>query len=102
MSEQKNTQQGYPITYDAMYAERMSRLTTFFRTIMIIPHSIVLAVFGIAAGVISFIAWWAIIFTGKYPKGMWNFMNGYMRWMTRVNAYSLFLTDKHPPYSTQP
>jgi len=102
MSEQKAAQQGYPITFNAEYAERMSRLTTFFRFLMLIPQIIVLYFVGIAAGVVTFIAWWAILFTGKYPKGMWDFMVGYMRWSTRVNGYAMFLTDKYPPYSTNP
>lgn len=100
MSEQKATQKGYPITFGAVYPEKMSRLTTFFRCILIIPQSIVLGFVGIAAGIVSFIAWWAILFTGKYPKGMFDFMVGYMRWMTRVSGYSMLLTDKYPPFSS--
>jgi hypothetical protein len=101
MSEQHSIQQGYPIIYNAVYSEKMSRLTTFFRGLMLIPQYIVLGFVGIAAGIISFIAWWAIIFTGKYPKGMWDFTAGYARWATRVSGYAMLLTDKYPPYTTQ-
>jgi hypothetical protein len=62
----------------------MSRLTTFFRLLMIIPQMIVLYFLMIAAGVVVFIAWWAILFTGKYPKGMYEFSAGVLRWYTRV------------------
>jgi hypothetical protein len=56
---------------------------------------------GSAAGFVTFVAWWVIIFTGKYPEGMFDFMVGYMRWMTRVSGYEMFMTDKYPPFSTK-
>jgi len=99
VSEQKTEQQGYPITFGAVYPEKMSRLTTFFRCILVIPHMIILYFVAIAASIVAFIAWWAILFTGKYPKGMFDFFVGYMRWPTRVNGYSYLLTDKYPPFS---
>jgi len=48
----------YPITFDVVYPEKLSRLTTFFRIFMVIPQSIVLSVVGIVAAVVVFIAWW--------------------------------------------
>ncbi len=54
---------------------------------------------AIAAGVIAFIAWFAILFTGKYPKGMFDFFVGYMRWSTRVNGYMYLLTGKYPLFA---
>jgi len=89
----------YPITLNVEYSEKLSRLTTFFRGILIIPHSIVIAALGIVAGILLFISWWAILFMGRYPRGMFNFVSGYLRWTTRVNGYSYFLTDKYPPFS---
>jgi ABC-type multidrug transport system permease subunit len=89
----------YPITVGVEYSDRLSRLTTFFRGILIIPHSIVIAALGIVAGILLFISWWAILFMGRYPRGMFNFVSGYLRWITRVNGYSYFLTDKYPPFS---
>ncbi|MDD5038319.1 MAG: DUF4389 domain-containing protein, partial [Dehalococcoidales bacterium] len=67
--------------------------------IMVIPQSMVLSALGTVAGVILFFAWVIIIFTGKYPKGMFDFTSGYLRWMTRVNGYVYLLTDKYPPFS---
>ena len=99
MSEQKMENKVYPITFGAIYPEKMSRLTTFFRLILGIPQYIVLYFVAIAAGVVAFIAWWAILFTGKYPKGIFDFFVGYMRWMTRVSGYTYLLTDKYPPFS---
>ncbi len=91
----------YPITFQVQYSERLSRLTTFFRAIMIIPQVIVLYFIGIAVGIVLFISWWAILFMGRYPRWAFDFMAGYLRWSTRVNGYSSFLTDKYPPFSLE-
>ena len=99
MSVQNPEVKNYPITFGAVYPEKMSRLTTFFRLIMVIPQVVVLYFLQIAAGVIAVIAWFAILFTGKYPKGMYDFFVGYMRWSTRVNGYMYLLTDIYPPFS---
>jgi len=90
---------GYPITVGVTYPEKLSRLSTFFRFILVIPQMIVLWLVGIIAGIMMFFAWWAILFTGKYPKGLFNFVAGYLRWSTRVSGYSSLLTDKYPPFS---
>jgi hypothetical protein len=89
----------YPITIDVQYSERLSRLTTFFRCFMVIPQGIVLYFISIAAGVILFISWWAILFTAKYPRWAFDFISGYLRWTVRVTGYSYYLTDKYPPFS---
>jgi hypothetical protein len=89
----------YPITLDIQFPERLSRLTTFFRYFMVIPQMIVLYFIGIAAGVILFISWWAILFTGRYPRWAFDFVAGYMRWVVRVDGYYYFLTDKYPPFN---
>ena len=78
-----------------------SRVTVFFRLIMLIPHLIVLYFLGIAAGVVAFIGWWGALFTGRLPQFAENFLTGYVRWYTRVNAYSLLLTDVYPPFSLE-
>jgi len=89
----------YPISLKVDYPDRLSRLTTFFRIIMIIPHTIVLYFLQIAAGVILFISWWAVLFTGKYPRSLFDFVVYCFRWNTRVNGYTYLLTDKYPPFS---
>jgi hypothetical protein len=89
----------YPIELNVQYPEKLSRLTTFFRCIMVIPHAFVLYFVSIAAGVILFLSWWAILFTGRYPKSFFNFMVWTFRWNTRVNGYSYLLTDKYPPFN---
>ncbi len=65
-----------------------------------IPHYIVLVFLGIAAIVSMIIAWFAILFTGRYPKGLFDFVVGVFRWCLRVAAYAFLLTtDRYPPFS---
>jgi hypothetical protein len=67
-----------------------------------IPHYIVLFFLAIAAYVCIIIAWFAILFTGKYPKGLFEFVADVMRWGLRVGAYAfLLVTDKYPPFSLE-
>jgi hypothetical protein len=90
---------GYPINLKVDYPEQLSRLTTFFRCFMLIPHMIVLYFLQIAAGIILIISWFVILFTGKFPRSLFDFVTYYFRWSTRVNGYSFLLTDKYPPFS---
>lgn len=89
----------YPVTLDVAPVSPQGRLTVLFRIFMVIPHQIVLYFLQIAALVITLIAWFAILFTGKYPVGMYGFVVGYLRWSTRVSAYSALLTGAYPPFS---
>jgi hypothetical protein len=79
--------------------EGRSRLTIFFRAFMVIPHAVVLYFLGIAAAVVTFIAFFAVIFLGRWPGGMRDFVLGYLRWSQRLSAYYLLLTDEYPPFS---
>lgn len=94
----------YPIKLTVDYPEKLSRgkliLRTLFGMLYIgIPHYFCLAFYGIAAYFVSFFAWWAILFTGKYPQGMFNFYVGFIRWQLRVTGHMANLTDKYPPFS---
>ncbi len=64
-----------------------------------IPHVIILCFLWIAVGICTVIAWFAIMFTGKNPKGLFDFVVGVMRWSLKVNAYAFLLTtDRYPPF----
>ncbi len=89
----------YPISYEADAAlEGRSRLTTFFRYVLIIPWHIVAALYGFVAFFAAVIAWFAIVFTGRYPQGLYDFNAGYLRMVTRVNAFYYLLEDAWPPF----
>jgi hypothetical protein len=89
----------YPISFEADPAlEGRNRLTTFFRYIVAIPWLIVAYIYGIVAEIAAVIAWFAIVFTGKYPEGLYNFNAGYLRMTSRTNSYLYLLTDEFPPF----
>jgi Domain of unknown function (DUF4389) len=89
----------YPVTFEVDYVEQRNRLTTFFRLLMVIPVAIVLYVFGIVASIAIVIAWFAIVITGRYPQGLYDFVADYNRFLARVTAYAVLLTDAYPPFS---
>ena len=99
---------GYPwdddptarIELDDPDPDRLSRFLPLIKWLLALPHYIVLALLGIAAFVCIVIAWFAILITGRYPDGLFNFVLGVNRWSLRVNAYAFLLnTDRYPPFS---
>jgi len=78
----------------------LNRWLPLVKWFLAIPHYIVLAFLGIAAVVCVVIAWFAILFTGRYPRGLFDFVVGVGRWGVRVSAYAfLLVTDRYPPFS---
>jgi Domain of unknown function (DUF4389) len=68
--------------------------------LLAIPHYIVLAVLGVSAIFVVVIAWFAILFTGRYPQALFDYVVGVGRWGLRVQAYAfLLVTDQYPPFS---
>jgi hypothetical protein len=92
----------YPVSFEADYVERRSRLTTFFRLILVIPVAIVLSVYAILAWIAIVIAWFAIVITARYPEGLYEFVAGFNRMQARVTAYSALLCDPYPPFWGNP
>jgi hypothetical protein len=109
-----NLSDGYPafgvgstdpaITVDIPYPESISRGMVLVRLFfgifyVVIPHGFCLYFLALAAFFASFIGWWIILFTGRLPEGIHNFITGFFRWSTRVEVYMANMTDTYPPFS---
>ena len=78
----------------------LNRWYPLFKWLLAIPHYIVLAVLAVGAFFAVIFAWFAILFTGAYPRGLFDFVVGVGRWQLRVAAYAwLLVTDRYPPFS---
>jgi hypothetical protein len=89
----------YPISYGADPAlEGRNRLTTFFRYIVAIPWLIVAWIYGIVAQIAAVVAWFAILFTGRYPDGIYDFNAGYLRMYSRTYSFLHLMSDEWPPF----
>jgi hypothetical protein len=88
----------YPVTFEVNYVEQRSRLTTFFRLILVIPMAIWLYVYALFASIAVLIAWFAIVITGHYPRALYDFVAGYTRLVARGTAYIALLCDPYPPF----
>ena len=81
----------------------LNRWLPLVKWLLAIPHWFLLIFLWLAAFVVIIIAWFAILFTGRYPSGLFNFVVGVGRWSLRVTAYSILLvTDRYPPFSLDP
>jgi len=91
----------YPLTLKGELQEPLSRWLWLLKWLLIIPHAIVLGFLWIAAAFVTIIAFFSILFTGRYPRPLFNFTVGVLRWSWRVSFYSYgaLATDKYPPFS---
>ena len=94
----------YPVTLTGELTIPPSRGWWLLKWLLAIPHFIILIFLFIAFFVVSIIAFFAILFTAKYPKGLFDFNVGVLRWSWRVGfyTYQALGTDKYPPFSLQP
>jgi hypothetical protein len=84
-------------------AGELNRWLPLVKWFLAIPHYIVLVFLDIAAVVVVIVAWFAVLFTGRYPRGMFGFVEGVIRWHNRVLGYALVLvTDRYPPFRLAP
>ncbi len=101
--EYPSTDEEQAVHVDLVYPDvqtQLGRGWPLIKWFLAIPHWIILVFLGIAAWVCIIIAWFAILFTGRYPKGLFEFVVGVLRWAFRVEAYAfLLVTDKYPPFS---
>jgi hypothetical protein len=94
-------EQAVHVELDYPDAERdLNRWLPLVKWFLAIPHYIVLFVLAIVAFLALIVAWFAILFTGRYPRPIFDYVVGLMRWGLRVNAYvALLVTDRYPPFS---
>jgi hypothetical protein len=96
--------QSVQLDYDYPDAARdLNRWLPLVKVFLAIPHFVVVAFLDLAAVVVVIVAWFAILFTGRYPRGMFDFVEGVIRWNNRVLGYAITLvTDRYPPFSLAP
>ena len=81
-------------------AHDLNRWLPLVKWLLAVPHYLVLIVLGFLAFWAVVVAWFAILFTGRYPRSLFDFVVGVSRWALRVNAYAfLLITDRYPPFS---
>ncbi|HEV2014027.1 MAG TPA: DUF4389 domain-containing protein [Candidatus Dormibacteraeota bacterium] len=81
-------------------ARQLNRWLPLIKWLLAVPHYVVLFFLGIAAVVVVIVAWFAILFTGTYPRNLFDFVVGVLRWGNRVTGYAFALvTDQYPPFT---
>jgi hypothetical protein len=103
--EYPSTDEEQSVHLDVVYPDAKTELNRWLPLVkwfLVIPHIVVLCFVDIAAYVCVIIAWFAILFTGRYPRPLFDFVVGVIRWQARVVWYAvLFATDKYPPFSIE-
>ena len=88
----------YPVSFEMDHVSRRSRLTTFFRYVLAIPHFIFAYVYSIVFLVVWVIAWFALLITGRWPEGLYRFAGNYLRYIVRLSGYLYLGVDQYPPF----
>jgi Domain of unknown function (DUF4389) len=97
-------QQSVRLNFPYPDAERdLQRGMPLVKWLLAIPHYVVLFVLDIGVFVVLVVAWFAIVFTARYPRGLFDYVEGVIRWHNRVGAYAfLLITDRYPPFRLRP
>lgn len=91
----------YPAVFYSARAPRRRRVTVLFRPVLVIPQLVVLDVATLAACLVLVISWFAVVFTGRWPREQRSFVLGWLRWTFRVGGYLWLITDDYPPFGFQ-
>ncbi len=91
----------YPAAVEVSYPGELNRWLPLVKWLLAVPHYFVLTFVGIAAFFVLIYAWFVVIFTGRWPRGAFDFVVGTLRWGLRVVAYVYLMTDAYPPFSLE-
>jgi hypothetical protein len=97
----------YPIRMVAEYTQSRSRglaltgVLFFLKAILLIPHFIVLYLLQIVMMVVAYVGYWVVLFTGRQPEGLHQFIAGTLQWYVRTAGWLLGLTDQYPPFTLE-
>jgi hypothetical protein len=104
--EYPSTDEEQAVTIEIPYPDArtdLNRWLPLIKWLLALPHYVALAFLGVAAVICVILAWFAILFTGRYPRALFAFIVGVLRWSLRVGAYAFLLTtDQYPPFRLAP
>ena len=95
----------YPARLEVDYPEASSRglallgVLFLIKLILLVPHLIILYALGLVSFVVVYVAYWAVLITGRYPQGLFTLVIGVQRWSYRANAWFVGLVDRYPPFT---
>jgi hypothetical protein len=89
----------YPAGLEVAYPAELNRWLPLVKWLLVIPHFVVLTFVGFAAFFVGVYAFFAVLFTGRWPRGAFDFVVGTIRWFYRVAAYFHLMVDAYPPFS---
>src|SRR5690242_10627837 len=90
---------GYPARLEISYPSELNRWLPLVKWLLVVPHLFALFFVGLGAFFVAVYAFFAVLVTGRWPRGAFDYLVGTARWTYRVLAYSHLMTDAYPPFS---